>query len=105
MTWTEEEVQKAFEEVRKRAAVDELFRKKLLENPNKAISELLGKEVPDSFKIKVIESDPNYHLTVLIPPPVKGDLSEEDLDKVAGGACGFDLSPCAAKMCGAQVGR
>lgn len=96
--WTQEDVEKAFVEVRKKALADKEFRKVLLANPNNAIAQVSGKDVPAAFKIKVIESDPAYHATYVLPQMVSDDLSDEDLEKVAGGgdcvghACAGDVS-------------
>ena len=113
MSWTQEEIEKIFVDVKKRVLKDEEFRKKLIEDPNKAISELSGKEIPENFKIKVVEEDPNYNLTFLLPPLLKHELDEENLDKVAGGvgvllilgACGMaiNVGPCPGDFCGVEA--
>ena len=56
MSWTAEDVEKAYRTINQKAAVDKAFRARLLANPNQAISEVTGREVPASFKIKVIEN-------------------------------------------------
>jgi len=32
-----------------------------------------------------------------------GELSDADLDAVAGGACSLDVDPCAARVCAAKI--
>lgn len=68
--------------VRQRAESDAAFRALLLEDPSTAMSELLGMPVPDAVRITVHEESPtDIHLVI----PAMRNLSEEDLDLVAGG--------------------
>ena len=112
MSWTNEEIEEAFKIVRKKAMVDKKFRDLLKTDPNKAISEAVGKEVPDALKIKIIDSDPAYHMTFVLPEMISEELTDE-LDNVAGGlsvaliisVCGAavgagpDTGACGAEMC------
>ncbi len=74
------------EEIVTRAWSDASFKKQLLENPTKAVEAIYGLKLPESIKVKVIEEteDTRY---VVIPyrPPVCDELSNEDLEAVAGG--------------------
>jgi hypothetical protein len=68
--------------VRERAESDLAFRALLLSDPSTAMSQLLGSPVPDAVRITVHEESPtDIHLVI----PVVRNLSEEDLDLVAGG--------------------
>jgi hypothetical protein len=91
--WTEEDVEKAFVDVKKKALIDKTFRQTLLADPRKAIQQVTKREVPAAYKIKVIESDPAYHMTFVLPQMASADLSDEELEKVSGGvgACGADV--------------
>lgn len=105
MSWSHEEAEKAFVEVKAKAITDKNFRELVLSNPQEAVEQVTGKPVPESFKIKVIESDPNYHMTFVLPEMVSEELSEDELEDIAGGACGIDVSnPCAAHVCGGKAG-
>ena len=102
MPWTQEEVEKAFVEVKKKALTDKNFRQLILQDPNKAIQQVTKKEVPSGVKIKVIESDPAYHMTFVLPQMASQDLSDEELDKVAGGLCVGDV--CVGRLdCASRV--
>ncbi len=100
MSWTDEEVEKAFVEVRKKAVLDKSFREKVLADPNKAIAEVAGKEIPDAVKIKVIEGDPKFHMTFVLPDMVSEEFTDEALESVVGGLSGLAI----VSVCGAAVG-
>ena len=73
-----------------RALEDDDFRKRLLDDPKKLIEQESGKPLPEALKIRVIEEEMNS-LTLVLPRAPKaageeGELSEEALEKVAGGA-------------------
>jgi hypothetical protein len=104
MSWTQDEVENAFVELKKKATTDEDFRKLILTDPKSAIKQVTGKDVPEGFKIKVIESDPAYHMTFVLPRMLSTDLSDEELDRVAGGLCGRDTCVTAVDICHTQVG-
>ena len=104
MNWTQEEVEKAFMEVKKKAITDKKFRERVLADPHKAIKEVTGKEVPSDFGIKVVESDPDYHLTFVLPEMITEELSDEALENVAGGAFGcVGVGSAAAGACAGEV--
>jgi len=62
---------------------DEAFKAKLLADPA-AVLKAEGAELPEGVTIKAVENtDTVFHL--VIPAAPTGDLSDEDLDAVAGG--------------------
>ena len=103
MAWTKEAMEKAYQQVVKKAVTDEAYRKELLADPGKAIEKVSGEKVPADVKIKIVEQDPAYQATFVLPPMVKEDISDAELDAVAGG-CGIDFGACGAKACGAEAG-
>ena len=68
---------------------DEAFKARLLADPYAALNEA-GVEVPAGVtaKVKVVENTSDTVHLVLPPPPPEGELTDEDLDKVAGGLAG-----------------
>ena len=89
MVWTQNEIEACIENCKKKAAVDAEFRKKLMDDPAAAVKEVSGREIPAGFRIRVLESDPAYDATFVLPPPAAGGVSDRELDDVAGGAvCG-----------------
>ena len=73
-----------------KALEDDNFRKAFLEDPKKVLEQETGQKIPDGIEIKVIEEAPNSLTFVLPRKPAAAkasdELSDESLDKVAGGA-------------------
>jgi len=70
-----------------KATEDEAFRASLLENPKPALEREFDIAIPMDADIKVIEETPDTQYIVL-PPKValgQGELSEDELESVAGG--------------------
>ena len=103
MAWTQEKINEVYMKVQQTAATDEEFREELLKDSSAAIAKIAGEELPENFKIKVIENDPQYAATFVLPPMVSDELSDDELDSVAGGFCLID-GACGAKACAAEGG-
>lgn len=84
--WTQETVDEAIKSVAERATTDEKFRKKVLKNPKDAIKEVTGKDVPANYRLKIIESAPDFDNIFVLPPFRSDELSEAELEQVAGGS-------------------
>ena len=116
MEWTQQKLEELYVSVQKKAMTDEAFRKELLADPTKAIEALTGEKLPDGFKLKVIENDPAYTATMVLPDMIGRELTDEESETAAGGlsmllivsACaaavgvGPDVGACAAKGCVAE---
>jgi hypothetical protein len=77
------EFQKAYGKVVAKAWSDEDFKAKLLADPKTVLKEN-GLEFPEDVELRVEETtDKIVHL--FLPPEPTGQLSEEELEKVAGG--------------------
>lgn len=115
--WTQEEVDRTLKMIRKKSMTDKAFRALLISDPHKAIKQATGTEVPPGFKIKVVESDPAYHMTFALPEMITDELSDEALEKAAGGAfacviggvaggqacaAAVNFGPCGADACAAE---
>ena len=103
MSWTQEEMEKSYQELVQKAITDEAFRKELVADPNTTISKATGKEIPADYKIRIIEEDPSYQATFLLPPMTGEELSEEDLQSMAGGVCQGHC--CVGNACGANASK
>jgi hypothetical protein len=73
------------EKVMKKAMQDEAFRDSLLKDPKGAIKKEFDIALPDNFTVKTLEEDA-LSMTLFVPP-YQSELSEKDLDNVAGGIC------------------
>jgi hypothetical protein len=109
MAWTQEKVNEIYFKIQKLAATDEEFRAELLKDSNAAIAKIAGEELPEGMKFNVIENDPAYNATFVLPDMVGEELEDEELDSVAGGIVSFVVivSACAAAInpgvCGADA--
>ncbi|MEI2999606.1 MAG: hypothetical protein V8T86_01690 [Victivallis sp.] len=81
MAWTQNEIEACIESCRKKAAVDAEFRRKLLADPAAAVKEVSGKEIPAGFKIRILENDPAYDATFVLPPLVSETSPTASLTK------------------------
>jgi hypothetical protein len=73
-----------------RAVTDAAFRRQLLADPRTAIRDAFGAEMPTHFRLQFIERPAAVDLLVVLPDLVggepDGELVENDLDHVSGGA-------------------
>jgi hypothetical protein len=86
--WTPQEIEKTINEIKKIASLDEDFRNLCLSDFNEAVKQVAGKKIPTGVKISVLEANPNFDQTLVLPPLVSASLSDNDLDQVAGGRRG-----------------
>ena len=98
MAWTQDEINDIYLRASNLAAKDRTFREELIRDPKAAIEKLTGEVLPDHFSIKIIESDPAYSATFVLPIMLSGDLSDDELDSIAGGTN-------TGTACGAQAGK
>jgi hypothetical protein len=73
-----------WEPVLARAAADPVFRRGLLDDPRRTLRDALGVELPAGFTVRFVERGDG--LDVVLPDHAhREELSEEELDAVAGG--------------------
>lgn len=78
-------VQKLVDQARAKAWVDKGFRKALIADPKKAIEELFSITLPEKLKFSVLEEKQDC-ITIVLPSQLNdGELSDDQLDAVAGG--------------------
>lgn len=66
---------------------DEAFKQELLSNPEVAIERELGQKLSEGTNIQVLEETGNTFYVVIPKKPSVDELSEEQLETVAGGEC------------------
>jgi hypothetical protein len=75
------------------------FRQLCLTAPATAVKEQSGKDLPDNFAIRFVENR-GANLTIVLPDPIpsSGELSDTELESVAGGgkAC---VASCGGSEC------
>ena len=77
--------------IAERIAADPAFRDALLADPHGVVSELVGFDIPDSVQVILHEESlTQIHLTI----PAADDLTDADLDLVAGGGGLWSTSNC-----------
>jgi len=64
---------------------DESFRGRLLADPKVTIEREFGSKLPEDLEVRVVEETRDTVYLVLPPSKAPGELSEVDLDAVAGG--------------------
>jgi hypothetical protein len=112
MAWSEEKMSEVYARVMQKATIDEEFRQDLMKDVNKAVEKLIGEKLPEGMNLKVIENDPNYNATFVLPNLSTGEMDLDALDDVAGGVSGLlIITVCAVAIgdggdtiCGADMG-
>jgi hypothetical protein len=80
-----------------RSLEDETFRRRLLENPRAAVEEELGSRLPEGVQVMAVEETADTIYLVLpsaSPVEAGGELSDQDLEAVAGGLDTFWGATC-----------
>lgn len=96
-SWTQEEAQAALQIIVKRATTDAEFRQLFLTNAAAAVKEATGRDLPEGFSLRVVENK-GADLTVVLPDtPTSSELSDSELEAVAGG------HKCGAGTCGVSA--
>ena len=85
--------QEVIQKIIARAADDSAYKQELIDNP-KAVLAQEGFNIPNDIQVTVLEETPTLFTVVLPMTPQVKELSDSDLESVAGGAAatqGLDL--------------
>lgn len=87
------------QEIIKKAQLDKDFKKALVDNPKEILGQL-GVQFSEEVEVKVVEE--SSKIVYLVLPINPDELTDEQLDSVAGGGCVVHVfdPPCIAKGCG-----
>ncbi len=90
---------KIVETIITRAWADESFKAQLLENPGKALEAVFGTKLPPSISVKAVEETAETRYLVIPYRPKAGDeLSNEELEAVAGGGSNSGIGRAAGEQ-------
>lgn len=77
-----------------RAWQDESFKQELISNPRSAF-EKEGITLPENIEVRVVEESPNtFYLVLPVRPSETAELSEAELESVAGGRITINVWKC-----------
>jgi hypothetical protein len=95
----EQNTNQIIESILRRAATDADFRANLLANPATATASLTN-GIPGHLKLQFIEKPKNVDAVYVLPPfAPRGELSDAELEAVAGGDCEYDTSDDTDGIC------
>jgi len=84
MSWSQEKIQATVKQLQEKAVLDLSFRESLKANPNETIEKIARIQVPAGFKINIVDAN-EADLTIVLPKTPNDELSDNDLEVVAGG--------------------
>ena len=90
-----------------RSLEDESFRRRLIEDPKAAVEQELGTRLPEDVRVVTVEESADTIYLVLPSTQMAGaeggELSDQELESVAGGAWGAVTAPgpagCTSSIC------
>lgn len=96
--WTSDRAKDTLARLYKKAATDEAFRSLCLQNPREAVRQFAGQDLPEGFNLRFVDNA-GADLTLVLPDLRRdGELSEAQLEAVAGGDDAYGTEMC-SKLC------
>jgi len=84
MAWTQEKVEATLKNVIEKAQADQAFREKLKRSPKESIEAEAGEAIPEFIRIVIVDQN-DADLVITLPKVHSDELSDADLEQVAGG--------------------
>jgi hypothetical protein len=82
--WTKAELEEVVGELDRKALMDAKLGKRVLDEADKVLEEVSGREVPSGLRFKVVHHAPEYHVPRVIPDQRSPrEQFNERLDKVS----------------------
>lgn len=85
--------------IREKAMKDAEYRKKLMQDPKSVLSQEIDQNIPEKMEVKILEEAPNVIYLVAPQRAVQAgdELSEDQLEAVAGGFMDDKIQECHAR--------
>lgn len=100
--WTEASAEETIQKLLRRSAVDPAFRQLCLQSPEQAVREIADRDLPEGYHLRLVENA-GADLTIVLPDPVASvELSDAELEAVAGGKAGNQCG--VSERCGVSKG-
>ena len=99
--WTQDKANEKLRVLAKRAQTDPEFRKLALKDPVAAVAKIDPTPLPSWFKLRFVDNA-GATLTMVLPDPVSAssELSDSELEQVAGGGDGNRCGGSCVASCG-----
>jgi len=100
--WTAAFAQETIQNLLQRSMIDPAFRQLCLQSPDEAVREIAGRDLPAGYRLRLVDNA-GADLTIVLPDPVASvELSDADLENVAGGKAGNQCG--VSERCGVSKG-
>jgi len=84
MAWTQEKVESTLKSIVEKAQEDAAFREKLKSSPKEALEAEAGEMIPEFIRIAIVDQN-ETDIVITLPKVQSDELSDADLEQVAGG--------------------
>ena len=84
MAWTQEKIETTLQSVVEKAQEDAAFREKLKSSPKEALEAEAGEMIPEFIRIAIVDQN-DADIVITLPKVQSDELSDADLEQVAGG--------------------
>jgi hypothetical protein len=104
IAWTPELINQTINKIVERSTTDAQFRTLALSNPKAAIGKVTDAPIPENFTVRFVDGA-GANMTFILPRPAaaEGELSDAQLEQVAGGRGGLsDVSSWFSNNLGPQ---
>ena len=90
-----ENVNDRVQDVLSKSALDSEFRAGLLTDPRATLEKMAGAPLPENLRVKFIEKDSDCDAMFVLPDPIAQDeLTDQELEAVAGGIGDLTINLC-----------